>query len=241
MLQLLLLSFLAGTMTVLAPCILPLLPIIIGGSINNGPSRWYKPFVITASLGVSIILFTLLLKFSTALLGVPQQVWQIASGAIILLLGITMTWPKAWEPIGAKLNLRSSKLLGRAGRQKGVLGDVLTGAALGPVFASCSPTFAFIVAAVLPIHFGLGLTYLAAYAAGLVAIFLFIALIGQKLVAKLAWASNPSGWFKRVVGILFIIVGLFVATGFDRHTQAFLVEKGWYDPFAGFEQSLLQK
>lgn len=239
MLQLLVLSFLAGTMTVLAPCILPILPVIIGGSVSDVRHTWRKPLTITASLGLSIIIFTLLLKGSTVLLGVPQQMWQIASGTIILLLGITMTWPKLWEPIGAKLNLGSSKLLGRAGRQKGLLGDILTGAVLGPIFASCSPTFAFIVATVLPVNFALGLTYLTAYTAGLVVIFLLIVLLGQKLTAKLTWASNPTGWFKRIVGIIFIVVGLFVATGLDRQTQAFLVDKGWYDPFSRFEQRLL--
>lgn len=239
MVQLLLLSFLAGTMTVLAPCILPLLPVIVGGSLSEGQQKILKPFVITASLGVSVIVFTLLLKFSTSLLGVPTQVWQIASGVIIILLGLTMALPKVWEPFGAKLNLASNKLLGKAGKQQGILGDILTGVALGPVFASCSPTFAFIVATVLPTTFVVGFLYLTAYAAGLAAILLLVALIGQKIVAKLNWVSNPNGWFKRSIGVLFILVGLFIATGLDRQVQTFLVENGWYDPFAQFEQRFL--
>lgn len=239
MIQLLLLSFVAGAMTVLAPCILPLLPIVIGGSIAQSERKVLKPFVITLSLGVSVIVFTLLLKFSTSLLGVPPQVWQITSGVIIILLGAIMVWPKIWEPIGAKINLISNKFLGNAGKQGGVVGDILTGVALGPVFASCSPTYAFIVATVLPTTFFTGLVYLGAYAAGLSAILLLIALLGQKLVAKLNWASNPNGWFKKTIGVIFILVGLFIATGLDHKLQGFLVEQGWYDPFSAFEQSLL--
>lgn len=239
MIQLLLLSFVAGTMTVLAPCILPLLPIVIGGSVAQSERKILKPFVITLSLGVSVIVFTLLLKFSTSLLGVPPQVWQVTSGVIIILLGAIMVWPKIWEPAGAKINLISNKFLGNAGKQGGVVGDVLTGVALGPVFASCSPTYAFIVATVLPTTFFTGLVYLGAYAAGLSAILLLIALLGQKLVAKLNWASNPNGWFKKTIGVVFILVGLFIATGLDHKLQGFLVEQGWYDPFSAFEQSLL--
>jgi cytochrome c biogenesis protein CcdA len=239
MAQILFLSFLAGAMTVLAPCILPLLPIVVGGAISQNERKILKPFVITISLGISVIIFTLLLKFSTSLLGVPPQVWQITSGVIIILLGLTMALPKIWEPLGAKLNLSSSRLLGKAGKKGGLTGDILTGAALGPVFASCSPTYAFIVAAVLPSAFFTGLIYLVAYAAGLAAVLLLISLLGQKVVTKLAWASNPNGWFKKTIGVIFIIVGLFIATGLDHKLQGFLVQQGWYDPFSAFEQELL--
>src|SRR5688572_24474266 len=97
---LLILSFIAGVLTVAAPCILPLLPVIIGGSLlesdNDKKRQWFRPLVIAISLAVSIILFTLLIKASTALLGVPQIVWQILSGLIVLLLGLNYLWPEAW-------------------------------------------------------------------------------------------------------------------------------------------------
>lgn len=240
MIELTIIAFVAGVMTVLAPCILPLLPIIIGGSVRPGENIWYRPFIITGSLAASVILFTLLLKFSTSLLGIPPQVWQIASGIIIILLGFTIMWPTLWEKAGLKLNLASNKLLGNAGKKKGLVGDVLTGAALGPVFSSCSPTFAFIVATVLPATFGIGFIYLVAYAVGLAAIMLLIALLGQKITSKLQWASNPKGWFKRLIGVVFIVVGILIATGLDHKIQAYFVQQGWYDPFSRFEQNLLQ-
>lgn len=240
MIEILVLAFFAGMLTVLAPCILSLLPVIVGGSLVATERKFYKPLVITASLGFSVIIFTLLLKFSTGLLGVPPQVWQIVSGLIIIALGSTMIWPKLWEPIGLKLNLASNKLLGKAGRQNNLIGDILTGLALGPVFASCSPTYAFIVATVLPTSFAIGLTYLTSYAVGLSLVLLLIAIIGQKIIGKLNWASNPNGWFKKAIGILFVIVGLFIATGLDHQIQGFLVSQGLYDPFSNIEQKFLR-
>lgn len=236
--ELLVIAFVAGALTVLAPCILPLLPIIVGGSLTEN-KRWYKPFIITASLAISIVLFTLLLKFSTVLLGIPPQIWQMISGAIIVLLGITLVWPKIWEGPGAKLNLRFTVLLGKSGKHKGVIGDILTGAALGPVFSSCSPTYSFIVAGVLPFTFAGGLVLLVLYVAGLSVVLLLVVLLGQQFIAKLTWASNPNGWFKKIIGLLFILVGIFIATGVDHALQSFLVGQGWYDPFAEFEQSLM--
>src|SRR5688500_14800850 len=99
----LILSFIAGVLTVAAPCILPLLPVIIGGTAalqDNSPKKqsgWYRPLVVAASLAVSVIAFTLLLKATTALLGVPQSVWNILAGGIVLILGINLLLPVLWE------------------------------------------------------------------------------------------------------------------------------------------------
>lgn len=235
---LLIISFMAGVLTVLAPCILPLLPIIVGGA-SVGEQRPAKPFIIAMSLAVSVVLFTLLLKFSTALLGIPPSVWQVMSGFIVIVLGVTTLWPGIWEKAAAKLNITTTSWLGKAGRQKGVWGDIVTGAALGPVFNSCSPTYAFIVAGVLPVSFVTGFAYLLAYAVGLASVLLLIALFGQKVTAKLGWATNPHGWFKRILGGIFILVGLAVATGADHYIQTYLVQNGWYDAPTQFENSFL--
>jgi cytochrome c-type biogenesis protein len=238
--ELIIVSFVAGILTVLAPCILPLLPIIVGGSLVDDEKDWKRPFIIAASLGVSVIAFTLLLKASSAFLGVPHYVWQIIAGSLVIILGLIMLFPRLWEPLGGRLNIGSGKLLGKAGQKTGFGGAVLTGAALGPVFNSCSPTYAFILAAVLPSSIGVGLSSIVAYAVGLALMLLLIALLGQRIIAKLRWATNPNGWFKRVVGILFILVGLFVASGLDRALQTFLVEQGFYDAISEFERSLLK-
>ena len=212
---LLILSFIAGILTIAAPCILPLLPVIVGGSIARGKEKnkerdWLRPLVITGSLGVSVIIFTLLLKATTALLGVPQMIWQVIAGVIVTLLGIHFLKPDLWEKIPAvnKLNIGSNKLLGKSFGKKGFVGDALIGLSLGPVFNSCSPTYALVVATVLPVSFAKGLLYLVAYAVGLAGTLLIVAYAGQAAASKLGWLSNPSGLFKKVIGVLFVIVGL---------------------------------
>lgn len=242
---LLILSFIAGVLTVMAPCVLPLLPVIIGGSFveasKDKPERsWFRPLVIAASLAVSVIVFTLLIKATTALLGVPQIVWQVVSGLIVLLLGLYYLWPHGWERISAGSGLfkRSNMALGKAYKIKGLGGAILIGAALGPVFSSCSPTYALIVASILPVSFVQGFIYLLAYALGMSATLLLIAYLGQVFVTKLRWLSNPNGWFKHVIGILFIAVGLAVIFGLDKKVQAYVLEKGWYDPISNIEERL---
>ena len=84
----------AGVLTTLAPCVLPMLPVIVGGSL--GPSSAQarrRAYVITASLGLSIVLFTLILKATTALIGIPSDVWQWISGGILIVLGLVSLFP----------------------------------------------------------------------------------------------------------------------------------------------------
>ena len=241
---LIILSFVAGALTVLAPCILPLLPVIIGGtSLNsegNETSGLRHALIICISLAISVLVFSLLLKASTLLLGIPQFAWQAISGIIVILFGINLIFPMLWAKVSIKLGIenKSNRFLGQSSKKKGIMRDVLIGAALGPVFASCSPTYALIVATILPQSFVNGLIYLAVYCLGLASVLLAIGVAGQSLVSKLGWATNPNGWFRKTLGIIFIITGLVVVFGLDKQIQTLIIESGLYDPIKKFEQRL---
>ncbi|MBI5405998.1 sulfite exporter TauE/SafE family protein [Candidatus Kaiserbacteria bacterium] len=233
-------SFIAGVLTVLAPCILPLLPVVIGTSAT-GRSTW-TPYLVVGSLSLSIILFTYLLKFSTALIMVPPEFWKYPSGGILVLFGLVFVFPVLWEkmPGVAALSRDSHKLVGAGYQRKSFWGDVLIGAALGPVFSSCSPTYFVILASVLPASFALGSLYLLTYTLGLSMILLLIGLLGQRFADRLTIAADSRGWFKRTVGVLFIAVGIFVATGYDKVVQVKILESGFVDSVK-WEQNILQR
>ncbi len=215
-----LISFAAGALTALAPCIISLLPVIIGGSLTGERSN-KRAFVVTASLGLSVIIFTLLLKASTVFINVPPELWKVISGFIIVVLGLAMVFPKLWDslPFLNRINRDSNKLLATGYQKQNFLGDVLVGAALGPVFASCSPTYFLILATVLPASFSLGVLYLAVYALGLTLMLLVITIGGQKILDRLGVASDSYGWFKRSIGVLFVLVGIGIVFGIDRQIQ----------------------
>lgn len=242
---LLILSFIAGALTIAAPCILPLLPVIVGGSLveqdkKNKSPTWRRPLMVAASLAVSVIVFSLALKATTALLGVPQTVWQVISGVLVILMGSYYLYPHAWEIFSAKTGLfnKSNVLLGKTGTKKGDAGAILTGASLGPVFNSCSPTYALIVAVVLPASFLQGLLYLSMYALGMSLMLLAVTLLGQRFVSKLHWLTNDKGWFRRLVGTVFVVVGISLVFGLDKKIQSYVIDRGWYAPISSLEQKL---
>jgi cytochrome c biogenesis protein CcdA/thiol-disulfide isomerase/thioredoxin len=236
-------AFIAGVLTVLAPCILPLLPVVVGGSLDNkgGGVSLARAVTVTVSLSVSLIAFTLLLKVSTLLVDIPPDVWKWISGSIIIFFGLVSIFPKLWErlPFVARWNADSNIALGKGFKRKSVWGDVIIGAALGPVFSTCSPTYFVILATVLPVSLALGIVYLAAYVVGLALALLFVAFLGQRLMGKLGIAADPHGPFKRLLGILFLLVGLAILTGYDKRLQLDILNSGFYD-VTRIEQRLLE-
>lgn len=216
-------------LTVLAPCILPLLPVVIGSSAS-GRSR-YTPYITVASLAVSIILFTFILKASTAFIMVPPWFWMYVSGGILALFGLTLAFPRLWEKLPglAKASANSNKLVGAGYQRKSFWGDALIGMALGPVFSTCSPTYFVILASVLPVSFLLGATYILAYVLGLSLVLLLIGILGRRLTSRLTALSDPQGYFKRFIGVIFIVLGLLIATGYEKKIETAILDSGYFD------------
>ena len=236
--ELIFISFLAGILTVLAPCVLALLPVILGGTL--GEKDPWRPLLISLSLGISVIVFTLLLKFLTIFAGVPQETLTMIAGGLVGIFGLTMIFPRTWEKLAFKLKLyKSESLLEKSKEQGGKKGAILLGASLGPVFSSCSPTYTIIIAIVLPQSFGVGLLNLIAYALGLMHLLLLIGYAGQKITSRLRGAANPYGWFKRFLGLLLLLTGIALATGYDKKIETFILEQGYLGPI-NIEQSLLE-
>lgn len=224
-------AFFAGILTVLTPCTFTLLPIIIGGSVKD--KNPLRPLIVTGSLMISVIIFTLLLRASTLLIDIHPQTWKSISGGLVIIFGLVLLFPNIWEHISAKLGFGNSsqKLLSKASQKKGYLEMILVGAALGPVFTSCGPTYALILSVILTQGIMEGLTSLIAFSLGLGSIMLLIGYLGQAITSRLRWAANPKGWLKKVLGALFILVGIAIMTGADKGFEAWVLDNS--DVFSG--------
>ncbi len=218
---LLLISFIAGVLTVLSPCVLPLLPVVVGGSLS-GERSLRRAITVTASLGVSVFAFTFLLKVSTAFIDVPPAFWNYLSGGILVLVGLVFLFPKLWDlvPGTAKANRESNALMSKGYLRQSFWGDVLVGAALGPVFSTCSPTYFVVLASILPASLALGVADILAFILGLCLFLLVISFIGQRLLNRLNVAADSRGWLKRVVGLLILAIGIVILTGTSAAIEA---------------------
>lgn len=238
---LLFVSLLAGVLSVLAPCILTSLPILLARSADGSQNR--SPFFVIGGLLGSTFIFSILLKYSTLLIAISPHVWQVISGGIIIIFGMISLFPELWEQVSGRLRLqiRAQKQSGKALQTSGKYGDLLLGASLGPVFSACSPTYALIIASILPVSPAKGVVYLAVFLSGLGAALALISLTGTKVIHKLGWSLNPRGWFKRTLGVIFITLGVLLATGADKVLLSTAVKNGWFDWQVNLESHLQQE
>ena len=187
-------SLIAGIFTAFTPCVLPILPIMLAGEVG-GAKDTYKVFRIILSLCISIIICTLVLKYSTIFIGISPTYLRLFSGVILMLVGIAIFFPYAWATIITRLTIRNTiQGLSRKLLIKTVptYRDYALGATLGPIFSSCSPTYFVIVATVLPSNLTQGILYLTIYCIGLAFSLYIISIFGESLIRYLN--SNEPPW-----------------------------------------------
>lgn len=226
--ELVILSFLAGVLTVLSPCVLPILPVVVAGSTESKDKK--APYVIIASLLASVFVFTLLLKGTTAFIDISDDVWFVISGVIVTVVGLSFLFPAMWEKLAQKLRITTlgNTISTSASHSKHPLKkQLLLGLSLGPIFTSCSPTYGIILATILPVSFLQGFVYLLFYVLGLSFVLLLLAVGGQNAAKKLQFASDPSGKFRKIVAIILITTGLLIATGVMKRAETWLVDNGY--------------
>lgn len=237
-----LIAVLAGILTVLAPCILPFLPIIIGSSETEGRRISRRSLVVIGSLSVSVVIFTLLLKATTLLISIPPMFWSVFSGTVIVLVGLAIVFPSLWSriPFLQKISILGNKAIGVGYQKKNYSGDVLIGLALGPVFTTCSPTYLFIIATILPAGFLVGFLYLLGFTLGLAISLLLIAYFGGQLVSKITSHMGAANRVKQIFGVLIILVGIAILTGYDKKLQTTILDSG-YGATINFEEALIER
>lgn len=235
-----LLSYLAGVLTILAPCVLPILPVIIGGSAEK--TNRFRPYIIIGSFLVSTLAFTLTLQ--VFFLYIPRSFLTNFSGSILAIMGLILLFPEIWDWISFKLGFSSktSQMIQKNQESESFLKPIFLGISLGPIFSSCSPTFSLIIGIMANgENFLAGFSYSLVYLLGLTTVLIPISILGRKIINKLRWAANPEGIFKKLLGGLFIIIGFSIILGIDKQIETALLNSGYYDTFSEFENSLIER
>jgi cytochrome c biogenesis protein CcdA len=237
-----LISVLAGILTVLAPCILPLLPVVIGSAEGGERRVSRRSLVVIGSLSLSVIIFTLLLKTTTLLIAIPQSFWVFFSGTVLVLVGLAIMFPNVWSriPYVAKVSSFGNRAIGSGYQKQNHTGDVIIGLALGPVFTTCSPTYLFIIATILPAGLVVGVVYLLGFVLGLALSLLLIAYFGGQLVGRITAHMTTANRVKQLFGILIVVVGLAILTGSDKKLETWILDSG-YGATINFEEGLIER
>jgi cytochrome c biogenesis protein CcdA/thiol-disulfide isomerase/thioredoxin len=210
MLLLLAIGFVAGVVTALSPCVLPVLPIVLAGGATGR-----RPLAIVAGIVLSFTVFTLFAAWLLDLLGLPEDLLRNLAIALLFLVALSLLVPQVAEWLARPLQF----LTRRSGGDRG--GGFLLGASLGLVFVPCAgPVLAAVTVIAARRDVGLeSLLLTLAYAVGAAVPMLAIAFAGQR--AARAFRTNAT-IVRRVSGVLVAGAALAIAFGVDRNLQTAL-------------------
>jgi cytochrome c biogenesis protein CcdA/thiol-disulfide isomerase/thioredoxin len=226
MIVLLVFAFLAGLVTVLSPCILPVLPVVLSGSVGGGRAR---PLGIITGFAVGFTVFTLALTALVKLLGISADLLRYVAAGIIFAFGLVMVVP----PIkNAFMRLASgfSRVGGRAVQPSGsggYPGGIVLGLSLGLVWTPCvGPIMASVIALAVTSKVDVGAVFITvAYTLGTSIPLFLIMLGGRGLLHRFSFFNRHSDSVQKLFGGLMIVTALALFTGADRQFQDFILKE----------------
>lgn len=213
----------AGLATVASPCVLPLLPAVLGVAVGSPDRR--RPLFIVLGFVLSFAALALLFGASTQVLGLsPDTLRTVAAGGL-MLAGLLMLWPvlgdRLMAPLGGLANA-ANRLGGRA--TDGPLGGLLLGATLGALWTPCAgPVLAAILALVAQAASASeAAPLLLAYALGAGLPMLAIAYGGQAVTARVRPLVRHAGRLRQGFGVLVIASAAAMLGRVDTQASAWL-------------------
>ena len=211
-------AFIAGVVTAVSPCVLPILPIVL--ATGSGSDR-RRPYLVIAGLIAGFSFFTLASVQIVSALHLPSSTLRNVSIAVIALFGLTLAVPalsSRFERATARLPAAGDRIV-RRGRL-GVVGGIVTGLGLGLVWTPCAgPILGAVTSLAVTAPGSLAtLALVVAYALGAGLPLLAIALGGRAAVARLRLRS-ASRWGSRAMGVLVLATAGIMAVGADTATD----------------------
>ena len=220
---LILFAFLAGVATIFAPCILPVLPVVLSAGISGGKRR---PLGIVVGLVASFTFFTLSISWLTRHLGINPEGLRLFAIVVLLLFGAMLLIPKLLIAFEAML----SKLIPQVSIESprtDFFGGVLIGMSLGLVWTPCVGP---IVASVITLAASSTITLTsvlitAAYALGTGVPLLILTYGGQNLLKRLRSAGKNTPKIQMAFGAVMVVTAVGMLFGLDRTLQTSLLSK----------------
>ncbi len=226
MLTTLALAALAGVLSTLSPCVLPILPIVLGAAAGE---HRFGPLALAVGLALSFVAIGLFIATIGFSLGLTGDVFRIAAALLMVLIGVVLLVPQVSMRLAAAGGPAGQWVESRFGgfSSTGLQGQFGVGLLLGAVWSPCvGPTLgAASVLAAKGENLGqVGLTMLVfGIGAGLP-----LAVLGTlSREALLRWrnrmlAAGSRG--KMIFGAILLAAGLLVLTGLDKRVEAALID-----------------
>jgi cytochrome c biogenesis protein CcdA/thiol-disulfide isomerase/thioredoxin len=228
MLLLLGVAFVAGIVTAVSPCVLPVLPIVLAGGATGGPRR---PYAIIAGLVASFTVFTLTAAAVLSALGLPDDLLRNLAIAVVVLVGIALIWPRLGDLLGRPFHALARRQPGDAS------GGFVLGISLGLLFTPCAgPVIAAVATVAATQSFSLEAFLITlAYGLGAGLVLLGVALAARRGMNMTGVRAHAPA-IRRGLGVAILAVAGLMVYGVDKDLQTRVPE--YTRALQGLEESV---
>ncbi|MGB4812903.1 MAG: cytochrome c biogenesis CcdA family protein [Methylophilaceae bacterium] len=220
------LSYIAGILSTLSPCVLPLVPILIGSAVMT---HRLGPFALAAGLALSFTVVGVLIASVGTAIGLDQQVLRNIGAAMLILFGIILlstTLQEKFAVATSGLSGSGQSLLSRI-TTDGLFGQFLIGLLLGLVWSPCvGPTLgATITLASQGQNLGHAALVMAVFGLGASTPLVILSLLSRQAIMKFRNKMMTAGAAgKKILGVLLLTLGLLIISGLDKHLEASILD-----------------
>jgi len=222
MILLLIFAFVAGIVTILSPCILPILPIILSSTVDTTGKK--RPLGVVTGFILSFTFFTLFLSTIVKLSGIPAESLRYLSIIILIFFGLSLFVPKI-QLLIEQLFSKLSKFVPQGQKHHGFLGGLIIGLSLGLLWTPCvGPILASVISLALS---GTVTTDAAlitfAYSLGTAIPMFAIMQVGSTALRKVPWLLKNSAKIQKTFGILMVLTAVGIYFNVDRQFQSYIL------------------
>lgn len=219
------LAFLAGLLSTLSPCVLPILPVVIGTAASQ---HRYGPAALAAGLAISFVTIGLFVATVGFAIGLDAAVFRRISAVLLIAIGLILLSSYLQQAVAGAASPVANWVGERfgGGSGKGLWGQAGVGLLLGAVWSPCvGPTLgaASVLAAQGQNVAQVGLTMLL-FGLGAALPLLVLGMLSRELMLKARNSMLSAGsTAKTVLGVVLLAMGILVLSGFDKYAEAALV------------------
>lgn len=220
------LGWLAGALSTLSPCVLPLLPIILLGATRQGP---FGPVALAAGLMISFTAAGILLATVGFALGISGDVVRDAGAFVMAAFGIVLLVPQFQLAFAGAMSAAtggSNALLDRVSPD-GLGGNFVLGGVLGLVWAPCTgPTLGAAVGMAAQSKTTLqAVAIMAAFSLGAITPLLVLAYGSRQAIARRRERlQHFAAVAKPAMGTILVALALVIWSGLDKRIETILTE-----------------
>jgi len=221
-----LLGYAAGLLTLINPCVLPVLPLVLASATQSGK---HGPLALAAGMSITFVVLGMIVITVGSSIGLDERLMSQIGAALMVVFGLVLLVPR----LNMQFALATSGMAERADSQVGALqqsnlgGVFFAGVLLGAVWSPCiGPTLGGAISlASQGQNLGYAAMIMASFSLGVATLIIALGYGTREAIrSRQSWLQPLAERSKSIIGVMLVIVGLAILFGLHHMIEAWLIQ-----------------